>query len=90
MPIRSISGNIEKTMHYVAGRQHGYMKELKGFDKDAVNSMKMLGFLNTGYTLEEETFGATDLFNRYYKICYGETEYIRQRLRSIFKNKHQK
>ena len=88
MPIRPITSSVEKTMHYVAGRQRGYMKELKQFDKEVVNSLKTVGFLKTGYTTEEETFGATKLFNRYYKICFGETEYIRQRLRSVFENKH--
>ena len=40
--------------------------------------------------MEEETFGATRMFNRYYKMVFGKTEYIKQRLRNVFQNCRQK
>ena len=78
----------ENIMKYVVGNRYGYMNELKKFGDEAINGMKSLGFLKTGYTMEAETFGATKLLKRYFIVAFGETEYIKQRLRSVFRNKH--
>ena len=86
IPIQT--SNNEKLIKYVAGRRYGYMKELKPFGDDAINSMKTVGFLKTGYTAEAETFSATRLLKKYFIVVFGETEYIKQRLKSVFRNKH--
>lgn len=78
----------ENIMKYVVGSRYGYMSELKQFGDEAVNSMKTVGFLKTGYTMDAETFRATKLLKHYFTIAYGETEYIKQRLRGVFRNKH--
>ena len=86
MSIEPISeANLKKTMDYVAGRRHGYMKELNRFSDEAVNSMKYAHFLKTGYTMDAETFGITDDFIRFYRTLYGDYNYIKQRIFNIFR-----
>lgn len=85
LPVQT--SNSENLLKYVVGRRYGYVQELKPFGEDAINSMKSIGFLKTGYTPEAETFGATKLLKRYFITVYGKTEYIKQRLRSSFRNR---
>ena len=88
IPIQT--GSRESLLKYVVGHRFGYMSELKPFGEDAVNSMKSVGFLKTGYTPEAETFGATKLLKMYFIAVYGKTEYIKQRLKSVFEAKKKK
>ena len=63
--------NRETAMKYVAKKGYGYMKELKQFDEAVISEMKQVGFLKTGWTKEEETFGATNSLLDYVKIVFG-------------------
>ena len=86
MSIEPISeASLKKTMDYVAGRRHGYMRELSRFSDEAVNSMKYVNYLKTGYTKEAETFGITDDFIKFYRTLYGKSNYIKQRIFNIFR-----
>ena len=88
MAIKPIGADgYENILHYVAGRRYGYMSELKPFGEEAINAIKSVGFLKTGYTMEAETFGATDLLKNFYIAVYGKAKYIKQRIKSVVKHK---
>lgn len=70
--VSAFDSNTEKAMKYVYAKRHGYMKELKPFGEEVINSMKSSGFLKTGWTKEEETFGATGMLQRYVEIVFGK------------------
>ena len=52
------------------------MKDLKPFGEEVVNSMKSAGFLKTGWTKEEETFGATEMLQKYVESVCGKPNLI--------------
>jgi len=86
MSIEPISeASLKKTMDYVAGRRHGYMKELNRFSDKAVEQMKCANYLKTGYTMEAETFGITNDFIKFYRTLYGDFNYFMQRVFNIFR-----
>ena len=68
--------NIERAMKYACNRRHGYMKELRPFGEGVVNSMKSTGFLKTGWTEQEETFGATEMLQKYVKVVFGKVSFM--------------
>lgn len=48
---------------------HGYLDELRlRIGEPLVNEFISLGFIHTGYTLKEETWGINTLGKRYYEI----------------------
>lgn len=67
--------NVEQAMKYVAIKRYGYTKELQLFGEDVINSMKSAGFLNIGWTKEEETFSATKLLQDYVKNVFGKISF---------------
>lgn len=69
--ISIIDVNRKDVMEYVAKKGYGYMKELKPFGDETISEMKQVGFLKTGWTKDEETFGATDALLKYVKIVFG-------------------
>lgn len=76
MVVKALDVNIENAMRYVSKKQHGYISELKPFGDDVISSMKSAGFLKTGWTKEEETFGATDMLRSYVEVVWGKTGLI--------------
>ena len=75
--------NFERAMGYVVGKRNGYIRELKPFGNDAINMMKTIGLLKTGYTTEAETYGATKLLRKHYIAIYGKTEYFKQIIKGL-------
>ena len=73
--IQAFDNNIQHIMKYVAIRRHGYMNELKPYGENAINSIKSVGFLKTGWTKNEETFGATKLLQKYVEIVFGKISF---------------
>ena len=69
--ISIIDANRENAMKYAAKKGYGYMKELKPFGDEIISEMKRVGFLKTGWTKEEETFGATDSLLKYLKAVFN-------------------
>ena len=48
---------------------HGYLDELRSrIGESLVNEFISLGFIHTGYTLKEDTWGINPLGKRYYEI----------------------
>ena len=85
MKAPAINPNIETAMQYVYLKRHGYMKELKPFGKDAVEFMKTLGFLKTGWTQEAETFGATEWLSKQISILWDKACLLKN-VTNFFKN----
>jgi hypothetical protein len=48
------------------------MSELKPYGEEMINSMKSAGFLKTGWTEEEETFGMTKALKMYVEAVFGK------------------
>lgn len=84
MPVTPVNP-CENIMKYVVGKRYGYMSDLKRFGDESIETMKSAGFLKTGYTMEAETYGATNLLKEYFIIAYGKAEYIKQRFLSVFR-----
>lgn len=79
-----------KALTYVVRNRRGYQHELyKNADKESIQSLKTVGFINTGHTLKAETYSVIDLGDEYYKDIYGKTSYYLQRavgfINKIFK-----
>ena len=90
--ISVIDANRENAMKYAAKKSYGYMKELKPFGDETISEMKSVGFLKTGWTKEEETFGATDNLLKYLKIVFDfepkrkPLERIKSKIVSVIKS----
>ena len=74
--ISTFDYNTEKAMKYVYTKRHGYMKELKPFGEGVINSMKSSGLLKTGWTEKEETFGTTEMLQKYVKTVFGKVSFM--------------
>ena len=77
MNIPALDCNIEQAMKYVYKNRHGYMRDLKPFGENVINSMKSAGFLKTGWTKEAETFSATQMLQKYVKIVWNKIDEIK-------------
>ena len=77
----SIKDKKLKALTYVVRNRRGYQNDLyKNADNKAIESLKTIGFINTGHTLKYETYSVTDLGDEYYKDIYGKTSYYLQRI----------
>ena len=89
----SIKDKKLKALTYVVRNRRGYQNDLyKNADNKAIESLKTVGFINTGHTLKYETYSVTDLGDEYYKDIYGKTSYYLQRIvgfiNKIFRQKY--
>ena len=81
--------NLE-ALEFVVRNRRGYQSDLQKFNIEEINSMKSVGFINTGHTLKSETYSVTKLGDQYYKDLFGKTSYYIQRakgfINKIFSN----
>ena len=58
-----------EALKYINEEKNGYLEDLRSRLGDSlVNEFLVLGFIHSGYTLKEETWGLNPLGERYYKM----------------------
>jgi len=58
-----------EALKYINEEKHGYMEDLRSHLGDSmVNEFLVLGFIHSGYTLKEETWGLNPLGEKYYNV----------------------
>lgn len=71
--------NIKKPLGYIIRNRKGYQSDLKKYDV-YIKSFKTVGFINTGHTLNADTYSVTNLADNYYNDLFGRTSYYKQRI----------
>lgn len=75
--------NIKEVLGYAVKKRNGYYHDLKMIDNrrgDTIDSFESAGFIHTGHTLKERTFGITSLGDEYYKDVFGSYDYYVKKL----------
>jgi hypothetical protein len=85
--------NIKDVLGYAIKKRNGYYRDIKMVDEKrgyTVDSFELAGFLHIGETLNQRTFGITDMGDQYYKDVFGKCNYYSKFLAGKwerFKNK---
>lgn len=75
--------NLKKPLGYIIRNRKGYQSDLKKYEV-YLKSFKTAGFINTGHTLNADTYSVTEFADNYYKDLYGKTSYYLQRIRGFW------
>ncbi len=75
--------NLKNPLSFIIRNRRGYQSDLKKYDI-YIKSFQTVGFINTGHTLNADTYSVTNLADSYYKDLYGRKSYYIQRLRGFF------
>ena len=75
--------NIRNTLGYAVKKRNGYYEDLRMIDErrgETIDKFQKAGFVHLGETLNESTFGITELGDEYYKDLFGSLNYWQQRI----------
>lgn len=77
---------LKESLEHIVENRRGYQSTLSPLGEQRIESFRMVGFINTGHTLKDETYSTTKLADDYYMELYGRCNWAYHRAKGIIKN----